>query len=143
MIVPRLCALAAILLLGCSRAKEPPAPRFVNEAFNLTEPERAALATQAAGGAGQAAFRLSEYYGLYLGNSREHERWLRRSTELGHVTAAYNLGAMLELRKQFPEARHFFSLALQRARTEGNASLASAAQESLSALPPEAPSRTP
>ena len=132
----QLCSLVVVfILLGCGRANEQSAPRMANEGFNLAESERETLIQQAAGGAAQAAFRLSEYYGLYLGNSAEHERWLRRATELGHALAAYNLGATFERRKSVSEARHFFSLALERARAEGNAGLASAAEESLAHLP--------
>jgi hypothetical protein len=116
---------------------------MANESFNLAESEREALMQQAAGGKAEAAFRLSEYYALYVGNSSENERWLRRATELGHANAAFNLGATLERRKAYPEARHFFSLALERGRAEGNASLVSAAEESLSELPRETPSRVP
>lgn len=65
------------------------------QSFELAPSEQEKLMVAAEKGDAQAAFRLSQYYGIAKNDLDMQLVWLRRAAELGHPSGQYNLGYLL------------------------------------------------
>jgi TPR repeat protein len=131
---------AAILFCvgGCRPSSEETAKssegRAMNTSFILEDAELKRQERAGASGDAKAAFRVSEHYGLGLGNVPAQKLWLQRAAERGHTIAQYNLGAILYFEKDFDEAKKWLEAAEASAAASGDAETRREAEQLLRSI---------
>jgi TPR repeat protein len=110
-------SLCVFCLTGCSKEKAEKTP---GQSFYLSQDDIKQLSLQGEKGDGTAAFRLFQYYELYLEDGKQSFYWLKKAAENGHVIAQYNLGLEFlnnQQRKDRTQALYW----LRKAAQSGNA----------------------
>jgi TPR repeat protein len=84
------------LPVTCLAQDKNPKPITGAESFNLSPTEVTALESRYSNHQdGEAAYRLSQYYGLARFDLDRQILWLKRAARLGHPAAQYNLAYIL------------------------------------------------
>lgn len=85
-----LIIMLSFLLFNQKNMSISPASEFYIQQSELKKFEQEALH-----GDGAAAFALAQYYGLYVSNHVEEEKWLRISSDNGHLIGKFNYAYIL------------------------------------------------
>lgn len=88
--------------------------------LNLDDATKADLEKKASNGDPDAAFKMSNYYMLYLHDEKTGMYWLRKSASLGLTKAKYNLGILLYTNYDDPSGRDEGITWLKAAASDGD-----------------------